>query len=36
MEDLKRMHGNDERVSVESLRQGTEMIYQTLVKVAGK
>jgi acetylornithine deacetylase/succinyl-diaminopimelate desuccinylase-like protein len=36
MEDLKRMHGNDERVSVESLRQGTEMIYRTLVNVAGK
>jgi acetylornithine deacetylase/succinyl-diaminopimelate desuccinylase-like protein len=35
-EDLKRMHGNDERVSVESLRQGTEMIYRTLVSVAGK
>jgi acetylornithine deacetylase/succinyl-diaminopimelate desuccinylase-like protein len=30
------MHGNDERVSVESLRQGTEMIYKTLVDVAGK
>ena len=26
----------DERVSVESLRQGTEMIYRTLVAVAGK
>lgn len=35
-EDLTRMHGNDERVSVESLRQGTEMIYRTLVEVAGK
>jgi acetylornithine deacetylase/succinyl-diaminopimelate desuccinylase-like protein len=35
-EDLTRMHGNDERVSVESLRQGTEMIYQTLVDVAGR
>ena len=30
------MHGNDETVSVESLRQGTEMIYRTLVDVAGK
>ena len=28
------MHGNDETVSVESLRQGTEMIYQTLLEVA--
>jgi acetylornithine deacetylase/succinyl-diaminopimelate desuccinylase-like protein len=35
-EDLTRMHGNDERVSVESLRQGTEMIYRTLVAVASK
>jgi acetylornithine deacetylase/succinyl-diaminopimelate desuccinylase-like protein len=35
-DDLTRMHGNDERVSVESLRQGTEMIYQTLVDVAGR
>ncbi|HEX7937873.1 MAG TPA: M20/M25/M40 family metallo-hydrolase, partial [Gemmatimonadaceae bacterium] len=35
-EDLSRMHGNDERVSIESLRQGTEMIYRTLVSVAAK
>jgi acetylornithine deacetylase/succinyl-diaminopimelate desuccinylase-like protein len=35
-DDLTRMHGNDERVSIESLRQGTEMIYRTLVGVAGK
>jgi acetylornithine deacetylase/succinyl-diaminopimelate desuccinylase-like protein len=35
-EDLTRMHGNDERVSVESLRQGTAMIYRTLVDVAGR
>ena len=35
-EDLSRMHGNDERVSVESLKQGTDMIYRTLVSVAGK
>ena len=35
-EDLKRMHGNDERVSIESLRRGTEMIYRTLVDVAGR
>ncbi|HMC54577.1 MAG TPA: M20/M25/M40 family metallo-hydrolase [Gemmatimonadaceae bacterium] len=34
-EDLKRMHGNDERVSIRSLQQGTEMIYRTLVEVAG-
>ena len=35
-EELTRMHGNDERVSIESLRQGTEMIYRTLVDVAGR
>jgi len=35
-EDLTRMHGNDERISVESLRQGAEMIYRTLVDVAGR
>jgi acetylornithine deacetylase/succinyl-diaminopimelate desuccinylase-like protein len=35
-DDLSRMHGNDERVSIESLRQGTEMIYRTLVEVAGR
>ncbi|MGH9742896.1 MAG: M20/M25/M40 family metallo-hydrolase [Candidatus Acidiferrum sp.] len=32
-DDLTRMHGNDERVSVKSLEQGTEMIYKTLVQV---
>jgi acetylornithine deacetylase/succinyl-diaminopimelate desuccinylase-like protein len=35
-EQLTRMHGNDENVSVESLRQGTEMIYKTLLDVAAK
>jgi acetylornithine deacetylase/succinyl-diaminopimelate desuccinylase-like protein len=35
-EDLSRMHGNDERVSVKSLDEGTSMIYETLVKVAGR
>lgn len=35
-EDLSRMHGNDERVSIESLRQGTEMIFRTLVDVAAQ
>lgn len=35
-EDLTRMHGNDERVSIESLEQGTEMIYKALVQVASK
>ncbi len=35
-EDLSRMHGNDERVPVESLAEGTDMIYRVLVSVAGK
>jgi acetylornithine deacetylase/succinyl-diaminopimelate desuccinylase-like protein len=35
-EDLTRMHGNDERVSIESLQQGTQMIYRTLVDVAAR
>ena len=35
-EDLTRMHGNDERVPIESLEQGTEMIYKTLVQVASE
>jgi acetylornithine deacetylase/succinyl-diaminopimelate desuccinylase-like protein len=35
-EDLSRMHGNDERVSIESLRSGTELIYKTLLEVAAK
>jgi acetylornithine deacetylase/succinyl-diaminopimelate desuccinylase-like protein len=35
-DELRRMHGNDERVSVASLQQGTEMIYRTLVRVAGR
>jgi acetylornithine deacetylase/succinyl-diaminopimelate desuccinylase-like protein len=35
-DDLSRMHGNDERVSVDSLMQGTQMIYQTLVEAASR
>jgi acetylornithine deacetylase/succinyl-diaminopimelate desuccinylase-like protein len=35
-EDLTRMHGNDERVSVESLRTGTDLIYKTILEVAAK
>ncbi len=35
-DDLTRMHGNDERVSVESLKQGTDLIYKTLLQVAAK
>jgi acetylornithine deacetylase/succinyl-diaminopimelate desuccinylase-like protein len=34
--DLSRMHGNDERVPVDSLQQGTNLIYQTLLEVAAK
>ena len=32
-EDLRRMHGNDERVSIQSLEQGTELIYKTLIQL---
>lgn len=35
-DELTRMHGNDEKVSIESLRLGTEMIFKTLVDVAGR
>jgi acetylornithine deacetylase/succinyl-diaminopimelate desuccinylase-like protein len=35
-DELTRMHGNDEKVSIKSLQQGTEMMYRTLVDVAGK
>ena len=35
-EDLSRMHGNDERVSIESLQQGADLIYKTLLQVAAK
>ena len=35
-DELRTMHGNDERVSVASLQQGTEMIYRTLLRVAAK
>jgi acetylornithine deacetylase/succinyl-diaminopimelate desuccinylase-like protein len=34
--DLSRMHGNDERVSVQSLEQGTDLIYRTLLRVASR
>jgi acetylornithine deacetylase/succinyl-diaminopimelate desuccinylase-like protein len=35
-EDLSRMHGNDERVPVDSLEQGTDFVYRTLTRVAAK
>ena len=34
-EDLKRMHGNDERVPIASLVTGVDLIYKTLLDVAG-
>jgi acetylornithine deacetylase/succinyl-diaminopimelate desuccinylase-like protein len=33
---LSRMHGNDERISVQALHQGTEWIYNTVREVAKK
>jgi len=30
------MHGNDERVPVDSLEQGTDLIYRTLLRVAAR
>ncbi len=35
-EDLTRMHGNDERVPVQSLQQGTDLIYKVLLQVAAQ
>lgn len=35
-DELTRMHGNDEKVSIDSLRQGTDFIFNTLVEVAGR
>jgi acetylornithine deacetylase/succinyl-diaminopimelate desuccinylase-like protein len=35
-DELSRMHGNDEHVSIESLRKGTQMIYRTILNVAKK
>jgi acetylornithine deacetylase/succinyl-diaminopimelate desuccinylase-like protein len=35
-DDLSRMHGNDERISVKSLDEGTEMIYETLLEVVSR
>lgn len=35
-DELTRMHGNDEKVSVVSLEQGVQMIYRTIVDIAGK
>ena len=35
-DDLSRMHGNDERVPIQSLDEGEKWIYATLVQVAGR
>ena len=35
-DELSRMHGNDEQVSIESLRKGTQFIYRTILNVAKK
>jgi acetylornithine deacetylase/succinyl-diaminopimelate desuccinylase-like protein len=35
-DDTRRMHGNDERISVHSLDQGTDMIYKTILQLATK
>jgi acetylornithine deacetylase/succinyl-diaminopimelate desuccinylase-like protein len=35
-EDLSRMHGNDERMSVKSLDEGARLIYGTLLKIAAQ
>jgi acetylornithine deacetylase/succinyl-diaminopimelate desuccinylase-like protein len=35
-DDLSRMHGNDERVPLDSLVQGTNFVYNTLLQVAAK
>ena len=32
-DDLRRMHGNDERVPIRSLEQGRELIYKTLLQL---
>ena len=35
-DDLSRMHGNDERVPIDSLEQGSDLIYRTLLRVAAR
>ncbi|MEO7362544.1 MAG: peptidase dimerization domain-containing protein [Gemmatimonadaceae bacterium] len=35
-DELTRMHGNDERVGIAASQEGTDMIFRTLVSVAGK
>lgn len=35
-ETMRRMHGNDERIGVDALEQGTKWVYRVLVDVAGR
>jgi acetylornithine deacetylase/succinyl-diaminopimelate desuccinylase-like protein len=35
-ETMVRMHGNDERIGIDALDQGTEWVYRVLVEVAGR
>jgi acetylornithine deacetylase/succinyl-diaminopimelate desuccinylase-like protein len=35
-DDLSRMHGNNERMSIQSLDEGTDLIYRTLLAVAAR
>lgn len=35
-DELSRMHGNDEHVSIAALQKGTQLIYRTLLEVAKK
>ena len=34
--ELNRIHGRDERVSTANLRWGTQVVYETLQRLAGK
>lgn len=35
LEDLERLHGNDERIAIDSIRFGVEFLYRLVVAVAG-
>jgi acetylornithine deacetylase/succinyl-diaminopimelate desuccinylase-like protein len=35
-DDLSRMPGNDERVPIDSLEQGTDLIYHAMLSVAAR
>ena len=36
VETMARMHGNDERIGIAALDQGTDWVYRVLVEVAGR